>query len=165
MPYFIAIAGASGSGKTWLTNYLARQLRATVVSLDSYYRDLSALDLALRAQQNFDAPEALDWELILQQLETLARGMAAERPVYDFTTHTRTTRTERVEPSGFIIVEGLFALYNQRVRELCGTKVFMSVDDGVSLSRRLERDMRERGRTRESVLAQYEATVRPMYER
>lgn len=163
VPYFIAIAGGSGSGKTWLTNHLAQRLAATVISLDSYYRDLGALELADRSQQNFDSPEALDWPLIEPQLEALARGEAIEKPIYDFATHTRTGRTERVAPAGFVIVEGLFALYSPRVRDLCGTKVFVSTDDGVCLSRRIERDIRDRGRTRDSVVTQYDATVRPMY--
>lgn len=165
VPYLIGIAGASGSGKSWLARYLAEHLPATVVPLDAYYRDLSALDPAARARQNFDVPEALDWELILRQAQMLSQGVEIERPVYGFATHTRTAYTQRVQPVEFIIIEGLFALYHSGVRELCGAKVFMSVDDSTCLSRRLERDMRERGRTRESVVAQYSGTVRPMYER
>ena len=163
-PYFIAIAGGSGSGKSFLTHYLARRLGATVIALDSYYRDLSHLDLAARARQNFDAPESLDWELISSQLEALARGCGVDKPVYSFVTHTRTGQTDRIEPSEFMIVEGLFALYHERVRELCGAKVFLAVPDRTAFERRLERDVRERGRTPESVHAQYEATVRPMYQ-
>jgi uridine kinase len=164
-PYCIAIAGASGSGKSWLTHYLAKQLPATVVSLDSYYRDLSAFDLAIRAHQNFDVPESLDWDLLAKQLETLAQGLPVEKPVYNFATHARTGETERVEPREFLIVDGLFALYDGRVRALCRTKVFLEVDDALSLARRLARDVQERGRTQESVIAQYNDTVRPMYEK
>ena len=164
-PYLIAIAGGSGSGKTWLADYLAQRLPATILALDSYYRDLSELDLAARAHQNFDVPESLDWELILRQLEMLARGFEIEKPVYQFATHTRAAHTERVRPGEFVIIEGLFALYKERVRQLCGTKVFIWVEDPICLSRRLARDMRERGRSRESVIAQYDGTVRPMYEK
>ncbi len=152
-------------GQTWLTDYLARELPAAVIPLDSYYRDLGALELHARAHQNFDVPEALDWDLIVSQVETLAHGLPIERPVYDFSTHTRTTRTERIAPGEFIIIEGLFALYHPRVRELCATRVFMEVEDGVCLARRIERDTNHRGRTRESVIAQYDGTVRPMYDK
>ena len=92
----------------------------------------------------------------------LARGCGVDKPVYSFVTHTRTGQTDRIEPSEFMIVEGLFALYHERVRELCGAKVFLAVPDRTAFERRLERDVRERGRTPESVHAQYEATVRPM---
>ena len=165
MPYFVAIAGASGSGKSWLAERLAGQLPATIVSLDSYYRDLSHLEFAERTRQNFDLPEALDWELISSQIETLAQGRPIEKPVYDFSVHTRTSRTEPVAPADFMIIEGLFALYDDRVRRLCGTRVFLLTDDAVCLARRIERDIRERGRTRDSVIAQYAGVARPMYER
>jgi uridine kinase len=164
-PYCIAIAGGSGSGKSWLTNHLAGRLPATVIALDSYYRDLSALPLAERARQNFDAPEALDWNLLVPHLEALAQGRAIEKPLYDFSVHARTGLSECVEPSGFLIVEGLFALYSDRVRALCGTKVFVEVAGPVCLSRRIARDVEERGRTPESVIAQYNETVQPMYEK
>ncbi len=164
-PYLIAIAGGSGSGKSWLAAYLGSQLPAIIVPLDAYYRDLSTLELALRAHQNFDIPEALDWELIVRQVETLAQGQDIDRPVYDFTTHTRSAAVERIHPGEFVIIEGLFALYDEKVRRLCGTKVFLSVEDSTCLGRRMDRDTRHRGRTRESVIAQYTGTVRPMYER
>ena len=98
-PYFIAIAGCSGSGKSYLTDYLARRLPATVISLDSYYRDLDHLEPGARARQNFDAPESIDWELITRHFEALARGLAVDKPVYSFVTHTQIGRascSERV---------------------------------------------------------------------
>jgi uridine kinase len=164
-PYCVAIAGPSGSGKTWLTRHLAGLLPATVIALDSYYHDLSALPLDQRSRRNFDVPEALDWDLLLPQIETLAAGRPIDQPVYDFSVHARTGRTERVDPATFLIVDGIFALYSERLRALCGAKVFVWVEDGVCLSRRLDRDTRERGRTPESVIAQYNETVRPMYEK
>lgn len=164
-PYLIAIAGGSGSGKSWLAAYLASQLPAILVPLDAYYRDLFGLDLGVRAHQNFDAPEALDWTLILRQMEMLAQGRKIDRPVYDFATHTRSAAVERIQPGEFAIIEGLFALYEEDVRRLCGTKIFLSVEDSTCLSRRMERDVKHRGRTRDSVIAQYDGTVRPMYER
>jgi len=164
-PYLIAIAGGSGSGKSWLAAWLASQLPAIIVPLDAYYRDLSTLELAVRAHQNFDIPEALDWDLIVRQVEMLAQGQEIDRPVYDFATHTRSAAVERIHPGEFAIIEGLFALYDERVRRLCGTKVFLSVEDSTCLGRRMERDIRHRGRTRDSVIAQYAGTVRPMYKR
>jgi uridine kinase len=164
-PCCIAIAGPSGSGKTWLTRYLAGRLPATVISLDSYYHDLSALPLDQRSRRNFDVPESLDWDLLVPQIETLAAGRAIDQPVYDFAVHARTGRTERVDPGAFLIVDGLFALHSERLRVLCDAKVFLWVEDSLCLSRRVARDTRERGRTPESVVAQYNETVRPMYEK
>jgi len=167
MVQVIGIAGASCSGKTTLAKRLAERLPdgpATIVSLDSYYRDLSHLTPEQRAAWNFDAPEALDDGLLFQHLRALLEGAATERPVYDFSTHTRAARPERVNPARFIIIEGLFVLYWPEIRYLLGTKVFIAVRDEVCLARRIARDVRERGRTEESVRAQYAATVRPMYE-
>ena len=164
-PYLIGVTGGSGSGKTWLTNHLAARLPAEVLPLDSYYRDLPQLDFAERARQNFDAPEALDWELIHTQTRTLAEGRPAGRPVYDFTTHRRRPETARITPGRFLIVEGLFALWSEAVRALCGTKVFLAVNSEACLRRRLARDVAERGRTAESVRGQWADTVLPSYER
>lgn len=166
--YMIGIAGPSCSGKTELARRLAGLLSASapaVISMDSYYRNLSALDPEERARCNFDVPEALDLGLLAQHLRILARGEGVDKPVYQFLTHTHAPQGERVEPGEFIIVEGLFALYWEEVRELLGTRVFIDVDDDVCLSRRLARDTRERGRSAESILAQYTETVRPMSER
>ena len=166
-PYMIGVAGPSCSGKTVLAKELKRRLSAEtiVIGMDSYYRDLSALDPADREKHNFDAPESLDWELLTAQMQSLAQGIEIEKPVYGFSTHTRTDRTEKLVPREFVVIEGLFALYNGEVRKLLGTKVFIEAGDEVCLERRIERDMRERRRTRESVIAQYDGTVRPMYLR
>ena len=165
VPYLIAIAGGSGSGKSWLADHLAEHLPAILLPLDSYYRDLSQLELAARAHQNFDVPEALDWSLIEQHVGDLAKGFEVDKPVYDFATHTRLAAVERIRPGEFVLLEGFFALYQEKVRSLCGARVFLWVEDPICLARRMERDMRHRGRTRESVIAQYNGTVRPMYER
>lgn len=167
-PYVIGIAGPSCSGKTELARRLVKLFSATapaVVSLDAYYRDLSVLCPEERAQCNFDIPGALDRELLAEHLRTLAHGEGIDRPVYLFSTHTRSPRRERVEPGAFVIVEGLFALYWEEVRGLLDTKVFVALEDSVCLSRRLARDTRERGRSPESVFVQYTETVRPMNER
>ena len=127
--------------------------------------DLAALEPRLRLQRNFDSPEALDEELLARQLAELACGRAVEVPVYRFDTHTRAPRGTIVTPTKTVIVEGLFALYWARVRNLLQLKVFVDIDDGVSLARRIERDVNERGKSEASVRRQSELTVRPMCER
>jgi uridine kinase len=167
-PYLIGIAGGSCSGKTLLANHLAAQLPGTqgvVLSLDAYYRDLSGLDPVERSRWNFDVPEALDHPLLLDHLRALVRGETVSRPEYDFATHTRTPRTQSIRARDWVILEGIFALHWDEVRALLDTKVFIRVDDRTSLARRTARDVRERGRTETSVLAQYTQTVLPMYRR
>ncbi|HIJ72696.1 MAG TPA: uridine kinase [Candidatus Hydrogenedentes bacterium] len=169
-PYIIGIAGPSCSGKTLLAEHLAARLpggrapgtRTPIVSLDSYYRDLSHLEIAERTRQNFDAPEALDWPLLERDLAALARGQRVATPVYDFAAHTRASQTQRIVPGTFLIVEGLLALHDPAIRRFYKTSVFVDCSHPVCLARRIERDTRTRGRTRQSVLAQYEETVRPM---
>jgi uridine kinase len=163
--YLIGIAGPSGAGKTFLAACLAAKLHASVLALDRYYRDMSHLSLEDRARVNFDAPEALDQELIVEQIAGLQNHQIVLLPVYDFATHTRSSTTEVLRPSDVIIVEGLLTLYWPGVRELLGTKVFVDANDEVCLSRRQARDVRERGRTHESVVEQYAATVAPMARR
>jgi uridine kinase len=163
--YLIGVAGPSGAGKTYLATHLAAALDASMVALDRYYRDLSHLPLEERARVNFDAPEALDHELLVKQVAGLRNNQTVQLPVYDFATHTRTRRTEVLRPADVVIVEGLFALYWSSVRELLGTKVFVDMTDEVCLTRRQERDVRERGRRPESVVEQYAAIVAPMAQR
>jgi uridine kinase len=139
--------------------------RPVTLSIDSYYRDLSPLDPRERAARNFDSPDAIDLELLVSHLESLARGRSVQKPVYDFTTHTRLPRTITLSPGDVLIIEGLFPLYWPEVRALLDTKVFVELPDQLALARRLERDVRERGRTRESVLDQFYGTVRPMAEK
>ncbi len=115
-----------------------------------------------RAHQNFDSPDSLDSALLTENLRDLSKGKSIEKPLYDFTVHSRKKETERVDPAPYIIVEGLFALYWQQIRKLEGTKVYVDLRDATCLERRIDRDIRERGRTRESVLEQYSTTVLPM---
>ena len=165
-PYVIGIAGPSCAGKTALAQRLAELLNdAVVFALDSYYRDLSDLEPSGRADYNFDVPEALDDGLFLGHLRALTRGEAVDTPVYDFSTHCRRPETTRLEPGRVVLVEGLYALYWAAARDLMALKVFIEASEGVILARRTARDVRERGRTPESVQAQYARTVRPMYER
>lgn len=160
--YIVAVAGPSCAGKTELARRLARALSARILALDSYYRDLGALSLEQRHQVNFDHPDAIEHELLSRHLRELTQGRAVDVPVYDFTTHSRTARSERLEPGPFLILEGLFALYWEEARRLIRTKVFVDAPDRVCLARRQQRDVLTRGRTPASVLAQFTATVRPM---
>ncbi len=161
-PYLIGIAGPSCSGKSEVSRRVAEVLGAPVLSLDSYYRDLSHLSLAERAAVNFDAPESMDAGLLIRQLQELAAGTAIRKPIYNFASHTPSGAFDFIEPSEFVVVEGLFALHWKEVRDLLHTKVFISADHEVCFERRLYRDVRERGRTEESVEKQYRETVRPM---
>ena len=166
--HIVGIAGPSCSGKSEIARYLTKELsemNPVILTLDSYYHDLSPLDPAERDKRNFDVPEALDHDLLRQQLLELSNGRAIEKPVYDFVTHTRLPQSERIVPGEAVIIEGLFALYWEGIRELLHTTVFVTLHDHVCLSRRIERDTRERGRSREAVLAQYAETVRPMNEK
>lgn len=160
--YIIGIAGPSGAGKSFLSRHLGEELDATFLHLDSYYSDLAHLSLVQRAHQNFDAPESLDSELLVEHVKQLAKGIAIEKPLYDFTIHSRKKETERVDPRAYIIIEGLFALYWEEIRKLSKTKVYVDLGEEICLERRIERDIKERGRTRESVLEQYRTTVLPM---
>jgi len=163
--YLIGIAGPSGSGKTELARALAEALGAPILSLDSYYRDLARLPFEERARANFDVPEAIEHELLFAHLGALAGGGTVEIPDYDFTRHSRTDRTETVRAGAFGVLEGLWALYWEDIRRLLGTKVYVDAPDEVCFERRLARDLRERGRSAESVVAQYAATTRPMARR
>ena len=167
-PFTIAIAGGSGSGKTSLTRALADALgaeRCAVLDHDSYYRDLSHLPPAERARANFDHPESLENGLLAEHLAELRRGAAVQRPVYDFASYARTAATVRVEPRPIVLCEGILLLAVPELRDAFGLRVFLDTPADVRALRRVRRDVVERGRTVESVLAQYLQTVRPMHER
>lgn len=161
-PVVLGIAGCSGSGKSTLAAELARELGGTHFPLDHYYRDLAHLPVAERYQQNFDDPELIERPLLAAQVAALARGESIERPLYDFSTHTRVPgRTETIRAGAFLLVEGLFALYYAELLPLYHLRVYMDAPDELCFDRRLRRDIEQRGRTAESVRRQYEATVRP----
>jgi len=149
--YLIGIAGPSGAGKSFLARHLAAELQGDVLELDRYYRDLSHL-----------SPEALEHELLIEQVGRLRKSETVHLPVYDFTTHTRSPGVETLQPSKVVILEGLFTLHWPGLRELLGTKVYVDLSDDICLARRTVRDIQERGRTPTSVLEQYETTVAPM---
>lgn len=164
-PTLIGIAGCSGSGKTTLARELVRQLKATLFPLDLYYRDLSQFPLDMRHKRNFDHPDSLESELFIAHLRALADGRAIDRPVYDFKSHSRVSGAfTRVHPSRFLVVEGILALHYAELLPLYTLSVYVDTPHTVCLTRRIHRDIRERGRTEASVREQYEAAVRPMAE-
>jgi uridine kinase len=163
--YLIGIAGPSGAGKSYLASHLAERLGAPVLALDHYYRDLSHLPLDERAHINFDEPAALEHDLLIQQIAELHEGRSIAVPTYDFSIHTRTAKTILFQPARFVIVEGLFTLHWPELRHHLGTLVYVDMDDDSCLERRCERDVRERGRTPESVVEQFRTIVAPMAKR
>jgi uridine kinase len=164
--HIIGIAGPSCSGKTELARRLSGELPgAAIISLDSYYLGMEEIPLEERKRVNFDHPDSLDSALLHEHLAATADGRPFDEPVYSFADYPRTAATRRIEPSPHLIVEGLFVLYWPQLRALLDTKVFVDTAAAVCLDRRLERDVAERGRTRASVIEQYERTVRPSAER
>jgi uridine kinase len=165
LPILIGIAGCSGSGKTTLARELAAQLDATLFPLDLYYRDLSQFPLDSRHKQNFDHPDSLASELFIEHIRSLAAGHTIHRPIYDFSHHTRVAGAfEPVVPSRFVLVEGILALHYPALHPLYDFSIYVNAPHDVCLTRRIHRDMRERGRTEESVRAQFAATAKPMAE-
>jgi uridine kinase len=158
----LAVAGCSGSGKTTLAAELARTLGGGHFQFDHYYRDLAHLPLAERTRENFDDPALIESPLLISHVAALAQGRAIELPTYDFSTYTRVPNvTQLFHPAPFLLVEGLFALYYPDLLPLYQLRVYIETPDHVCFERRLRRDIEVRGRTPESVRAQYEATVRP----
>ena len=165
-PLIIGLVGGSGSGKTTVARAIIDALGgvdAAVVDQDAYYKDLHTLSLEERARVNFDHPESLDNDLLVAHLTALANGVAIDKPTYDFAHHTRADRTIRVEPQDVILVDGILLFVDERVRRLLDIKIFVDVPDDVRFIRRMQRDIAERGRSIDSIIAQYLATVRPMH--
>lgn len=161
-PVILGIAGASGSGKTTLALELARQLGGVHFPLDNYYRDLCHIPFAERLQQNFDDPALIESPRLVADLTALAGGTPIERPVYDFARHIRVPgSSETVRPEAFVLVEGLFALYYPDLLPIYRLAIYIDTADDVCFSRRMKRDVEQRGRNEESVRHQYENTVRP----
>ena len=163
----VGVAGGSGSGKSTVARKVAELLTDTSVaqlSMDAYYRNMSHLTFEQRKQLNWDHPDVVDMKLLGDQLEALSRGEAIDEPVYDFTTHLRTSRTERVACADVVIVDGILLYWDPRVRALCDIRIFVDVEADIRLIRRIRRDMRVRGRLLNDILDQYLTTVRPMHE-
>jgi uridine kinase len=162
----IGIAGGTGSGKTTVANVVLQRVGTSSIAFvphDAYYKDLRNLPKAQREQVNFDHPASLDTELMIEHLHALKRREAVEIPIYDFTTHSRTKNTTHVDPQPVILVEGILIFADPVLRDLFDVKIFVDTPPDIRFIRRLERDIHERGRTVESVIHQYQNTVRPMH--
>ena len=165
-PLVIGIAGGSGSGKTTVAQAILQRVgpeRISFLQHDAYYKDLSGLPPIQRAEVNFDHPNSLENELLVQHIHQLRDGRAAEVPIYDFSIHARTKRTFSVQPRSVVLVEGILIFAETALRELFDVKIFVDTDADLRFIRRLQRDISERGRTVESVIKQYLTTVRPMH--
>ena len=163
----IGIAGGSGSGKTTLLKNLVEQFaeNVTVLSHDNYYKRHDELTYEQRCQLNYDEPAALETDLMAAHLDKLRQGEAIDCPVYDFAEHNRSNETIRIEPRPVIIVEGILIFENEPLRDLMDIRIFVDTDADVRLCRRIKRDVNKRGRSLESVLTQYQTTVKPMHEK
>jgi uridine kinase len=164
-PIVIGVAGGSGSGKTTVTSKLMEHFAESVAMIeqDAYYKDQSHLTMEERVKTNYDHPHAFDNDLLIQHIHQLLQYKPIQRPVYDYSIHTRSSETVLVEPKDVIILEGILILEDPRLRELMDIKVFVDTDADVRILRRLERDIQYRGRTMESVIEQYLTVVRPMH--
>ena len=163
----IGIAGGSGSGKTTLLKNLVDSFaeNVTVLSHDNYYKRHDDLTYEQRCELNYDEPAALETDLMAYHLDRLRHGEAIDCPVYDFTVHNRSDETIRIEPRPVIIVEGILIFENEPLRDLMDIRIFVDTDADVRLCRRIKRDVNKRGRSLESVLTQYQTTVKPMHEK
>ena len=162
----IGIAGGTGSGKTTLMKNLITEFSGmvTVLSHDNYYKRHDELTYEERCKLNYDEPAALETDLMARHLDILRSGEAIDCPVYDFTVHNRSDETTRITPEKVIIVEGILIFENKELRDLMDIKIFVDTDDDIRLCRRIKRDVRDRGRSLESVIEQYQTTVKPMHE-
>ncbi len=162
----IGIAGGTGSGKTTVTNKILESLdkaRVVVIQHDSYYKDISAHHGLTPDKINFDHPDSLETELLVQHIKELKSGRAIDRPIYNFTTHKRMVETNRLEPKEIIIIDGILIFVEKALRDLMDIKIFLDTDADERLIRRIRRDILERGRSVDSVMTQYMSTVKPMH--
>lgn len=165
--YIIGIAGGTGSGKTTVVRKILEALPCNEVALipqDSYYNDTSLLSMEERRQINFDHPDAFDWPLLIQQVEDLRQGKAIEQPTYSFLISNRLEETIHVEPCEVIVIEGIMALWNPRLRNLMDLKIFVDADPDERLIRVMQRDTEERGRTPQMVIDRYLRVLKPMHQ-
>lgn len=165
-PVTIAVVGGSGAGKTTISNAILQRVGSHHIAYiphDAYYKDLSDIPFIEPGVHNFDHPDALETSLMIEHLKQLQAWQPVEIPVYDFTHYRRTGATQRVEPQPIILVEGILILYETALRQCCDIKIYADIDADIRFIRRLRRDLLERGRTVDSVINQYLATVRPMH--
>lgn len=163
----IGIAGGSASGKSTISKRLQEEFQdvnsVTIIRQDDYYKDQSHLTMEERVKTNYDHPFAFDNDLFLSHLKDLCDGKTVNKPIYDFVHHTRSTETEMIHPSDVIVIEGLFILEDEAIRNVCDIRVFVDTDADTRFIRRLIRDVKKRGRTLESVIEQYTTTVKVMH--
>ena len=162
----IGICGGTGSGKTTIARRVIEAVgreNVILIEQDSYYRNLADMPLDERHQANFDHPDSIDSEMLMNHLKRLKSGDSIEMPVYDFKSHTRSDISDHIEPKPVVLVEGILIFSEPRILSLLDVRVFVDTPDDIRFIRRLQRDIRERGRTTESVIAQYFTTVRPMH--
>ncbi|MCW5520986.1 uridine kinase [Aureitalea sp. L0-47] len=163
----IGIAGGTGSGKTTVVQQIIDQLpegEVCIISQDSYYKDTSHLTYDERVDINFDHPQAIDFDLLVQQLKELQQGKSIEQPVYSFVEHNRTKETLTTHPKKVVIVEGILILTHPEIRDLFDLKIYVHADSDERLIRRLKRDIMERGRDLDEVLNRYQTTLKPMHQ-
>ena len=164
----VGIAGGSASGKTTvakrLADYFGDNQKVKIITQDDYYKDQSHMPFEQRVLTNYDHPNAFDMDLLVNHLCSLKKRHAISKPTYDFSQHTRSDVVEDIQPSDIIILEGLFVLAEERLRDLCDVLIYIDTDSDVRFIRRLKRDCQERGRTLDNVCSQYLTTVKPMFE-
>lgn len=163
----IGIAGGSGSGKSTVARKVAESLDGASVAfidMDAYYRNFTQLPMEERRRLNWDHPDAFDLELLAAHLDQLAAGEAIDKPVYDFVTHTRSDRVQRIPPADVVVIDGILLFVDEAVRRRLDVKVFVDADADIRLIRRIRRDMAVRGRPLDEILAQYLSTVQPMHQ-
>ncbi len=166
MPFVLGVAGGSGSGKTTVVERVQAIVgpgHLALLPMDNYYKDLGHLPFEERVKTNYDHPDAFDLDLLVEHLDALIHGRSVAMPLYSFVEHARLPETKRVDPAPVIVVEGILALYDPRLRERMDLKVYVDADPDVRFIRRLKRDIEERGRSPESVIDQYLSSVRPMH--
>ncbi|MGB2895154.1 MAG: uridine kinase [Anaerolineales bacterium] len=165
-PIVIGIAGGTGSGKTTIANVILNRVGTEYIAFiphDAYYKDLAELSRSQRDVINFDHPDSLESDLLIEHVQALQRREPVEIPIYDFTTHSRTEETTHVDPQAVILVEGILIFAESKLRDLFNVKIFVDTPPDIRFIRRLKRDIEERGRSVESVILQYQTTVRPMH--
>ena len=167
-PILIGIAGGSASGKSSIAQRLKNEFSLTnsvvIIRQDDYYKDQTHLTMEERVKTNYDHPFAFDNDLLIEHLHCLMNGQAVEKPTYDYTVHNRSDVTETIQPCDVIVLEGLFVLESEKLRDLLDMKIFVDTDADIRFIRRMVRDVKERGRSLESVVSQYTTTVRVMHD-
>ena len=164
----IGITGGSGSGKTYLSNKLINKFgkdNINLIHMDSYYNDLKYLSMEEREKNNFDQPNAFDFNLLSNHLKNLDNKGNVEIPIYDYKTHTRTNKTSKIIYKPILIIEGIFAIYNKKIRDLMNLTVYIDIENNIRKERRIKRDTIQRNRTEDSIIYQYENVVEPMYKK